>query len=123
MSYDDYHVSMQMAALALRAKNIALDAAMKSGAAEIEQLRRRRRPAREGGRRRRRRRRSEKAHRMVLPLPKAKLGDEEDENRAENEDDRRGTSAGPRRAPAKVPARARRARRRRVQIRSRAARK
>ena len=33
VSYDDYHVSMQMAALALRAKNIALEAAMKSGAA------------------------------------------------------------------------------------------
>ena len=39
VSYDDYHVSMQMAALALRAKNIALDAAMKSSAVEIEQLR------------------------------------------------------------------------------------
>ena len=39
VSYDDYHVSMQMAALTLRAKNIALDAAMKSSAVEIEQLR------------------------------------------------------------------------------------
>ena len=85
VSYDDYHVSMQMAALALRAKNIALDAAMKSGAAEIEQLRREAAAGARGGggggggaR---------KLTGWFSPSRKRNSATKEDENRTENEDD------------------------------------
>ena len=92
VSYDDYHVSMQMAALALRAKNIALDAAMKSGAAEIEQLRREAAAGARGGggggggaR---------KLTGWFSPSRKRNSATKEDENRAENEDDPTGNERG-----------------------------
>ena len=84
VSYDDYHVSMQMAALALRAKNIALDAAMKSGAAEIEQLRREAAAGARGGGG------GGGARKLTgwfSPSRKRNSATKEDENRAENEDD------------------------------------
>ena len=91
VSYDDYHVSMQMAALALRAKNIALDAAMKSGAAEIEQLRREAAAGARGGGG------GGGARKLTgwfSPSRKRNSATKEDENRAENEDDPTGNEHG-----------------------------
>ena len=95
VSYDDYHVSMQMAALALRAKNIALDAAMKSGAAEIEQLRREAAAgARGGGGGGGGGGGARKLTGWFSPSRKRNSATKEDENAAENEDDPTGNEHG-----------------------------